>query len=72
MAQESPVSFDKYTKPIIEPFKKFKLKSYIIWKYSGSFDSTTESEKKLDRETCARCNDDDQVELEIEKEVDEK
>tara|TARA_R100000458_G_C8265407_1_gene240500 strand:- start:447 stop:1160 length:714 start_codon:yes stop_codon:yes gene_type:complete len=24
----------------LESFKKFKLKSYIIWKYSGSFDST--------------------------------
>lgn len=25
----------------LESFKRFKLKSYIIWKYSGSFDSTT-------------------------------
>jgi len=25
----------------LESFKKFKLKSYIIWKYAGSFDSTT-------------------------------
>ena len=24
----------------LESFKQFKLKSYIIWKYSGSFDST--------------------------------
>ena len=24
----------------LESFKKFKFKSYIIWKYSGSFDST--------------------------------
>ena len=24
----------------LETFKKFKLKSYIIWKYAGSFDST--------------------------------
>ena len=24
----------------LDSFKKFKLKSYIIWKYSGSFDST--------------------------------
>lgn len=24
----------------LESFQKFKLKSYIIWKYSGSFDST--------------------------------
>jgi len=24
----------------LESFKKFKLKSYIIWKYAGSFDST--------------------------------
>jgi len=24
----------------LESFKEFKLKSYIIWKYSGSFDST--------------------------------
>ena len=24
----------------MESFKKFKLKSYIIWKYAGSFDST--------------------------------
>ena len=24
----------------LESFKKFKLKSYIIWKFSGSFDST--------------------------------
>ena len=27
---------------VLESFKKFKLKSYIIWKYSGSFDSTTD------------------------------
>lgn len=25
----------------LESFQKFKLKSYIIWKYSGSFDSTS-------------------------------
>ena len=24
----------------MESFKKFKLKTYIIWKYAGSFDST--------------------------------
>jgi DNA modification methylase len=24
----------------LESFQKFKLKSYIIWKYAGSFDST--------------------------------
>ena len=50
----------------LESFKKFKFKSYIIWKYSGSFDST-KSRYHLDYEVIYHLSKTDDIKLHYEK-----
>ena len=50
----------------LEEFKLFKLKSYIIWKYSGSFDSTT-ARFHLDYEIIYHLSKTDDIKINYEK-----
>jgi len=51
----------------LESFKRFKLKSYIIWKYSGSFDSS-KSRFHLDYEIIYHLSKTDNIKLYYEEE----
>lgn len=54
----------------LESFKQFKLKSYIIWKYSGSFDST-KSRFHLDYEVIYHLSKGDNIYLNMDCGIDD-
>ena len=54
----------------LESFRKFKLKSYIIWKYSGSFDSTNKR-FHLDYEIIYHLSKTDDIFLNLESTIDD-